>query len=152
MVAHPDIGQCLSFLLLGLALLLVSQPVAMYHLTHTITSSFLWIIYTSKAHSLPEKGTKLKAHSLPEKGIKPEGTFLAGKRNKPEGAFLAVKRDKTELEGTFLAGKRNFQGTSQPFRDCVNSFGPAAPAEAMPKFFLHKLHTNRISVPIHEKN
>ena len=43
------------------------------------------------------------------------------KRNKPEGAFLAVKRNKTELEGTFLAGKRNFQGTSQPFRDCVNS-------------------------------
>ena len=81
----------------------------------------------------------------------PEGTFLAGKRNKPEGAFLAVKRNKTELEGTFLAGKRNFQGTSQPFRDCVNSFSPAAPAEAMPKFFLHKLHTNRISVPIHEK-
>ena len=81
----------------------------------------------------------------------PEGTFLAGKRNKPEGTFLAVKRNKTELEGTFLAGKRNFQGTSQPFRDCVNSFSPAAPAEAMPKFFLHKLHTNRISVPIHEK-
>ena len=78
--------------------------------------------------------------------------FFAGKRNKPEGAFLAVKRNKTELEGTFLAGKRNFQGTSQPFRDCVNSFSPAAPAEAMPKFFLHKLHTNRISVPIHEKN
>ena len=127
MVAHPDIGQCLSFLLLGLALLLVSQPVAMYHLTHTITSSFFM------------------------DNIYLEGTFLAGKRNKPEGAFLAVKRNKTELEGTFLAGKRNFQGTSQPFRDCVNSFSPAAPAEAMPKFFLHKLHTNRISVPIHEK-
>ena len=40
MVAHPDIGQCLSFLLFGLALLLESQPVAMYHLTHTITSAF----------------------------------------------------------------------------------------------------------------
>ena len=93
-----------------------------------------------------------------------EGTFLAGKRNKTEGTFLAGKRNITELEGTFLAGKRNkpegtflagkrnFQGTSQPFRDCVNSFSPAAPAEAMPKFFLHKLHTNRISaVPIHEK-
>ena len=139
MVAHPDIGQCLSFLLLGLALLLVSQPVAMYHLTHTITSSFFM------------------------DNIYLEGTFLAGKRNKTEGTFLAGKRNITELEGTFLAGKRNkpegaflagkrnFQGTSQPFRDCVNSFSPAAPAEAMPKFFLHKLHTNRISVPIHEK-
>ena len=127
MVAHPDIGQCLSFLLLGLALLLVSQPVAMYHLTHTITSSFFM------------------------DNIYLKGTFLAGKRNKTEGTFLAGKRNITELEGTFLAGKRNFQGTSQPFRDCVNSFSPAAPAEAMPKFFLHKLHTNRISVPIHEK-
>ena len=127
MVAHPDIGQCLSFLLLGLALLLVSQPVAMYHLTHTITSSFFM------------------------DNIYLEGTFLAGKRNKTEGTFLAGKRNITELEGTFLAGKRNFQGTSQPFRDCVNSFSPAAPAEAMPKFFLHKLHTNRLSVPIHEK-
>ena len=125
MVAHPDIGQCLSFLLLGLALLLVSQPVAMYHLTHTITSSFFM------------------------DNIYLEGTFLAGKRNKTEGTFLAGKRNKPE--GAFLAGKRNFQGTSQPFRDCVNSFSPAAPAEAMPKFFLHKLHTNRISVPIHEK-
>ena len=38
-VAHPDIGQCLSFLFFGLALLLVSQPVAMYHLTHSITSA-----------------------------------------------------------------------------------------------------------------
>ena len=73
-----------------------------------------------------------------------EGTFLAGKRNKTEGTFLAGKRNKTE--GTFLAGKRNFQGTSQPLRDCVNSFSPAAPAEAMPKFFLHNLHTNRKSV------
>ena len=127
MVAHPDIGQCLSFLLLGLALLLVSQPVAMFHLTHTITSSFFM------------------------DNIYLEGTFLAGKRNKTEGTFLAGKRNITELEGTILAGKRNFQGTSQPFRDCVNSFSPAAPAEAMPKFFLHKLHTNRISVPIHQK-
>ena len=67
-----------------------------------------------------------------------EGTFLAGKRNKTEGTFLAGKRNKTE--GAFLAGKRNFQGTSQPLRDCVNSFSPAAPAEAMPKFFLHILH------------
>ena len=39
MVAHPDIGQCLSFLFFGLALLLVSQPVAVYHLTHSITSA-----------------------------------------------------------------------------------------------------------------
>ena len=38
-VAHPDIGQCLSFLFVGLALLLVSQPVAVYHLTHSITSA-----------------------------------------------------------------------------------------------------------------
>ena len=83
MVAHPDIGQCLSFLLLGLALLLVSQPVAMYHLTHTITSSFFI------------------------DNIYLEGTFLAGKRNKTEGTFLAGKRNITELEGTFLAGKRN---------------------------------------------
>ena len=122
MVAHPDIGQCLSFLLFGLALLLVSQPVAMYHLTHTITSAF----YMDNIY------------------LDLEGTFLAGKRNKTEGTFLAGKRNKTE--GTFLAGKRNFQGTSQPLRDCVNSFSPAAPAEAMPKFFLHKLHTNRKSV------
>ena len=141
MVAHPDIGQYLSFLLLGLALLLVSQPVAMYHLTHTITSSFFM-------DNIYLEGTFLAGkRNITEL----EGTFLAGKRNKPEGAFLAIKRNKTELEGTFLAGKRNFQGTSQPFRDCVNSFSPAAPAEAMPKFFLHKLHTNRISVPIHEK-
>ena len=117
MVAHPDIGQCLSFLLFGLALLLVSQPVAMYHLTHTITSAFYMVnIYLDL-----------------------EGTFLAGKRNKTEGTFLAGKRNKTE--GAFLAGKRNFQGTSQPLRDCVNSFSPAAPAEAMPKFFLHILCT-----------
>ena len=101
---------------------------------------------------LAGKRNKTEGTFLAGKRKKPEGTFLAGKRNKPEGAFLAVKRNKTELEGTFLAGKRNFQGTSQPFRDCVNSFSPAAPAEAMPKFFLHKLHTNRISVPIHEKN
>ena len=140
MVAHPDIGQCLSYLLLGLALLLVSQPVAMYHLTHTITSSFFM------------DNIYLEGTFLAGKRNKTEGTFLAGKRKKPEGTFLAGKRNKTELEGTFLAGKRNFQGTSQPFRDCVNSFSPAAPAEAMPKFFLHKLHTNRISVPIHEKN
>ena len=140
MVAHPDIGQCLSYLLLGLALLLVSQPVAMYHLTHTITSSFFM------------DNIYLEGTFLAGKRNKTEGTFLAGKRKKPEGAFLAGKRNKTELEGTFLAGKRNFQGTSQPFRDCVNSFSPAAPAEAMPKFFLHKLHTNRISVPRHEKN
>ena len=94
MVAHPDIGQCLSFLLFGLALLLVSQPVAMYHLTHTITSAFYMVnIYLDL-----------------------EGTFLAGKRNKTEGTFLAGKRNKTE--GAFLAGKRNFQGTSQPLRDC----------------------------------
>ena len=39
MVAHPDIGQRLSFLFFGLALLLVSQPVAVYHLTHSITSA-----------------------------------------------------------------------------------------------------------------
>ena len=77
-----------------------------------------------------------------------EGTFLAGKRNKTEGTFLAGKRNKPE--GAFLAGKRNFQGTSQPLRDCVNSFSPAAPAEAMPNFFLHILHTNRKS--IHENN
>ena len=136
MVAHPDIGQCLSFLFLGLALLLVSQPVAMYHLTHTITSSFFM------------DNIYLEGTFLAEKRNKTEGTFLAGKRNKTEleGTFLAGKRNKTELEGTFLAGKRNFQGTSQPFRDCVNSFSPAAPAEAMPKFFLHKLHTNRKSV------
>ena len=139
MVAHPDIGQCLSYLLLGLALLLVSQPVAMYHLTHTITSSFFM------------DNIYLEGTFLAGKRNKTEGTFLAGKRKKPEGTFLAGKRNKTELEGTFLAGKRNFQGTSQPFRDCVNSLSPAAPAEAMPKFFLHKLHTNRISVPIHEK-
>ena len=139
MVAHPDIGQCLSYLLCGLALLLVSQPVAMYHLTHTITSSFFM-------DNIYFEGTFLAG-----KRNKTEGTFLAGKRKKPEGTFLAGKRNKTELEGTFLAGKRDFQGTSQPFRDCVNSFSPAAPAEAMPKFFLHKLHTNRISVPIHEK-
>ena len=139
MVAHPEIGQCLSYLLLGLALLLVSQPVAMYHLTHTITSSFFM------------DNIYLEGTFLAGKRNKTEGTFLAGKRKKPEGTFLAGKRNKTELEGTFLAGKRNFQGTSQPFRDCVNSFSPAAPAEAMPKFFLHKLHTNRISVPIHEK-
>ena len=138
-VAHPDIGQCLSYLLLGLALLLVSQPVAMYHLTHTITSSFFM------------DNIYLEGTFLAGKRNKTEGTFLAGKRKKPEGTFLAGKRNKTELEGTFLAGKRNFQGTSQPFRDCVNSFSPAAPAEAMPKFFLHKLHTNRISVPVHEK-
>ena len=140
MVAHPDIGQCLSFLLLGLALLLVSQPVAMYHLTHTITSSFFM------------DNIYLEGTFLAGKRNKTEGTFLAGKRKKPEGTFLAGKWNKPELEGTFLAGKRNFQGTSQPFRDCVNSFSPAAPSEAMPKFFLHKLHTNRISVPIHEKN
>ena len=139
MVAHPDIGQCLSYLLLGLALLLVSQPVAMYHLTHTITSSFFM------------ENIYLEGTFLAGKRNITEGTFLAGKRKKPEGTFLAGKRNKTELEGTFLAGKRNFQGTSQPFRDCVNSFSPAAPAEAMPKFFLHKLHTNRISVLIHEK-
>ena len=133
MVAHPDIGQCLSFLLLGLALLLVSQPVAMYHLTHTITSSFFM------------DNIYLEDTFLAGKRNKTEGTFLAGKRNKTEleGTFLAGKRNKTELEGTFLAGKRNFQGTSQPFRDCVNSFSPAAPAEAMPNFLLHKLHTNR---------
>ena len=168
MVAHPDIGQCLSFLLLGLALLLVSQPVAMYHLTHTITSSFFMDnIYLEGTFLAGKRNkTELEGTFLAGKRNKPEGTFLAvkrnktelkgtflaGKRNKPEGAFLAVKRNNTELECTFLAGKRNFQGTSQPFRDCVNSFSPAAPAEAMPKFFLHKLHTNRISVPIHEKN
>ena len=178
MVAHPDIGQCLSFLLLGLALLLVSQPVAMYHLTHTITSSFFMDNVYLEGTFLAGKRNKTEGTSLAGKRKKPEGTFLAGKRNKPEGtflavkrnitelegtflagkrnkpegAFLAVKRNKTEFEGTFLAGKRNFQGTSQPFRDCVNSFSPAAPAEAMPKFFLHKLHTNRISVPKHEKN
>ena len=67
-----------------------------------------------------------------------EGTFLTGKRNRMEGTFLAVKRNKTA--GTFRAGKRNFQGNSQQLRDCVNSFSPAAPAEAMPKF----LHTNYI--------
>ena len=134
MVAHPDIGQCLSFLLFGLALLLESQPVAMYHLTHTITSAF----YMDNIY-LDLEGTFLAG-----KRNKTEGTFLAGKRNKTEGTFLAGKRNKTE--GTFLAGKRNFQGTSQPLRDCVNSFSPAAPAEAMPKFFLHKLHTNRKSV------
>ena len=39
MVAHPDNGQCLSFFLRGLALLLASQPVAMQHLTHSITSA-----------------------------------------------------------------------------------------------------------------
>ena len=77
----------------------------------------------------------LEGTFLVGKRNKTEGTFLAGKRNKPKGAFLAVKRNKTELEGTFLAGKRNFQGTSQPFRDCVNSFSPAAPAEAMLNFF-----------------
>ena len=162
MVAHPDIGQCLSFLLLGLALLLVSQPVAMYHLTHTITSSFVMDNIYLEGTFLAGKRNKTEGTFLAGKRNKTElegtflagkrnkteleGTFLAGKRNKPEGAFLAVKRNKTELEGTFLAGKRNFQGTSQPFRDCVNSFSPAAPAEAMPKFFLHKLHTNRISV------
>ena len=166
MVAHPDIGQCLSYLLLGLALLLVSQPVAMYHLTHTITSSFFMDNIYLEGTFLAGKRNKSEGTFLAGKRKKPEGTFLAGKRNnpegtflavkrnktelegtflagkrnKPEGAFLAVKRNKTELEGTFLAGKRNFQGTSQPFRDCVNSFSPAAPAEAMPKFFLHKLH------------
>ena len=36
-VAHPDIGQRLSFLFFRLALLLVSQPVEVYHLTHSIT-------------------------------------------------------------------------------------------------------------------
>ena len=82
MVAHPDIGQRLSFLLLGLALLLVSQPVAMYHLTHTITSSFFM------------------------DNIYLEGTFLAGKRNKTEGTFLAGKRNITELEGTFLGPEK----------------------------------------------
>ena len=151
MVAHPDIGQCLSFLLLRLALLLVSQPVAMYHLTHTITSSFFMDNIYLKGTFLAGKRNKTEGTFLAGKRKKPkgtflagkrnktelEGTFLAGKRNKPEGTFLAVKRNKTELEGTFLAGKRNFQGTSQPFRDCVNSFSPAAPAEAMPKFFLH---------------
>ena len=72
MVAHPDIGQCLSSLLFGLALLLVSQPVTMYHLTHTITSAFYMVnIYLDL-----------------------EGTFLAGKRNKTEGTFLAGKRNK----------------------------------------------------------
>ena len=39
-VAHPDNEQSLSFLFFfGLALLLVSQPVAVYHLTHSITSA-----------------------------------------------------------------------------------------------------------------
>ena len=143
MVAHPDIGQCLSFLLLGLALLLVSQLVARYHLTHTITSSFFMDNIYLEGTFLAGKRNKTEGTFLAGKRniTELEGTFLAGKRNKPEGAFLAVKRNKTELEGTFLAGKRNFQGTSQPFRDCVNSFSLAAPAEAMPKFFLHKLHT-----------
>ena len=35
----PRYGQCLSFLFFGLALLLVSQPVGVYHLTHSITSA-----------------------------------------------------------------------------------------------------------------
>ena len=34
-----DIRQCLSFLFFGLELLLLSQPVAVYHLTHSITSA-----------------------------------------------------------------------------------------------------------------
>ena len=34
-MAHPDNRQCLFFLSFGLALLLVSQPVAVYHLTHS---------------------------------------------------------------------------------------------------------------------
>ena len=97
-----------SFFFFGLALLLVSQPVAMYHLTHSITSAF----YMDNIY--------LKGTFLAGKRNKTEGTFLAGKRNKSEGTLLAVKRNKTE--GTFLAGKRNFQGTSQPLRDCVNSF------------------------------
>ena len=123
-VAHPDIGQCLSFLLFRLALLLVSQPVAMYHLTHTITSAF----YMDNIY--------LKGTFLAGKRNRRKGTFLAGKRNETEGTFLAIRNN---TEGTSLAGQRNFQGNSQPLRDCVNSFSPAAPAEAMPKFFLHKL-------------
>ena len=160
MVAHPDIGQCLSFLLLRLALLLVSQPVAMYHLTHTITSSISMDNIYLEGTFLAGKRNKTEGTFLAGKRKKPEGTFLAVKRNKPEGTFLAAKRNKTELEGTFLAvkrnttelegtflaGKRNFQGTSQPLRDCMNSSSPAAPAEAMPKFSLHKLHTSRYSV------
>ena len=38
MGAHPDIEQYLSPHLSGLALLLVSQPIAVYHLTHSLTS------------------------------------------------------------------------------------------------------------------
>ena len=38
-VAHPDIGQCLFFLIFRLALLLGSQPAAVYHLTHSIISA-----------------------------------------------------------------------------------------------------------------
>ena len=116
MVAHPDIGQCLSFLLLGLALLLVSQPVAMYHLTHTITSSFFM------------------------DNIYLEGTFLAGKRNKLEGTFLAGKRNKTELEGTFLAGKRNLKVPPSQVEGTVHyiSFGYSG---SYAKIFSHVFRT-----------
>ena len=54
-VAHPDIGQRLSFLFFGLALLLVSQPVAVYHLTHSITSAVGSLLPELSIDSFPIK-------------------------------------------------------------------------------------------------
>ena len=56
-----------SFFFFGLVLLLVSQPVAMYHLTHSITSAF----YMDNIYL--------------------EGTFLARKRNKTGGGPTTKK-------------------------------------------------------------
>ena len=57
-------------------------------------------------------------------------------------AFLARKRKK---EGSPCLEKDRIVGFPCLEKDCVSSFSPAAPAEAMPKFFLHKLHTSSYS-------
>ena len=140
MVAHPDIGQCLSFLFLGLALLLVSQPVAMYHLTHTITSSFFM------------DNIYLEGTFLAGKRNKTEGTFLAGKRNKTEleGTFLAGKRNKTELEGTFLAGKKELSRYLPAIQGLCELFQPSGASGSYAQIFPTQT-TYKQEICIHEK-
>ena len=97
MVAHPDNGQCLSFFLLGLALLLVSQLATVYHTFIFMFSSPHLLHLTPTAGSL-----RVKDHST--------------------AGSLRVKEQSKTKNGRLLAGKGEFYSKFLASKGTLNKY------------------------------